>query len=63
MVMMVNIWGFMVMMVNDGDFSWDILRHMVVSSSPWGYPPARWMVWISWKIPSFEMDEDWGVAL
>ena len=36
-----------------------IFRHMGGSSSSWGYPKfAGWL--ISWKIPSFEMDDDWG---
>ena len=25
-----------------------------------GYPPVRWMVFVNGKIPSFEMDENWG---
>ena len=30
-------------------FPWHL--HMVVSSSSWGYPQKRWMVFVSWKIP------------
>ena len=30
-----------------------------VSSSPWGYR-QQWMAYNSWKIPSFEIDENWG---
>ena len=25
-----------------------------------GVPPVRWMVCVNGKLPSFEMDDDWG---
>ena len=27
-----------------------------------GVPQARWMVFVRENIPSFEMDDDWGLA-
>ena len=34
--------------------------NMEVSSLSRGYPMVHWMLFVNGKIPSFEMDDDWG---